>query len=125
MTEKSTKKKIWMCLWQGKPRRMNSFTNPETLIVSKVLISLTCESDRDSKSHRNIDTIFLLPDGEICLFSSIWGCNITIFPSEGELFFPLCLLHLFNKHLLILLPTSVLLNGAWGNNELKSRVLLF
>lgn len=57
-----------MSLQQGKPRTMNSLTNPEILVVSKVLISLTCGSDRDSKRHKNIYIRFLLPGEEIYLY---------------------------------------------------------
>jgi len=53
MMEKSTKRRIWISLRQGKPRRMNSLTDPEVL-VSKVLIHLNCGSDRDNEKHRNI-----------------------------------------------------------------------
>lgn len=90
MTEKSTKRKIWMSLRQGKPRRMNSLTDPE-ILDSEVLISLTCGSDL--QNHWNIYTVFLLPGKGryvdfpqfrfVTLPSSLW---------KSELVFPLCLL---------------------------------
>ena len=70
----------------------NELTKPEILVVSKVLVSLTCGSDRDNKNHRNIYTLFLLGK-EIYVYFPQFGFVISLSSlRKGELFFPLCLL---------------------------------
>ena len=90
MKEKSTKRKIWMSLRQGKPRRMNSLTDPE-ILDSKVLISLTCGSDR--QNQWNIYTVFLLPGkGRYVDFPQFRFATLPSSLWKSELVFPLCLL---------------------------------
>lgn len=87
-----------MSLRQGNPKRTNSVTDPEILVISKVLIGLTCRSDRDSKNHRNIYNILLLPDKVINVYFPQFRLVILLsFLQKHELFFPL---HLFPPYLL-------------------------